>query len=946
MVLLWWEGVLGVAALVGRQRELARLGELIDEASAGVGGVVALAGPTGMGKSRLASECLAVAAQRGFLNLSGNACPYQGDLSYAPLVEALRPLVVGRDAPIQGLSELGRLFDGLPTPPPPTLGDPGLERTRLFEAIAELVRRAAERQPVVLLIEDVHWADVSSLDALHYLGRAVAQNRLLLVLTYRPAEANAALRGVLTSLRRGEWLAEIPVEALSPAEVATLAGEILGGPAPDPLLDLLGARAAGVPLFVRELTIALRDGGGLFRSGGRWVLGPGAAAMLTSSVLELFEQRVASLGPEDRAVLEAIAVCADAASFELISAVCGDDPDLAARLERLRAAGLVVEDLTAGEVVHRTSHPLLAEAVYAGLPARVRQARHASVAKAIDSADVSRLAHHVGRAGTTIDPARALAVLSAAAEAAVARRAGEEGLRHATDALALARRLGRTNALPGLLELQAESAFYAGMISRSIQCWQDAAAASTAPVDRARRLLQLAQLETEKGRLVEASGHLDRARDALGELPAVAERVDIAEVGLVLHTRAGDTAGATAVVEELQRIAEATGHQRAAALARYGRLESLRYGMVPVDESEVDKVIAEVASVAGAPLVACLQRISMGSAIGRGEPAVVARRAERGLELARSAGLPMLGVIPSAFHGFAMFEAGAWDSALALSDRTLVLAHRFGNPWGIALALACRAMVALHRGDLDEVQPCLDEAEATYGRRRSGRLLAVIAAQLALVRGDVERALELVPREGPFAFPVLTLRVRAEAHLAAGELAEVGAVIGELEALGFRYATVTARRLRGLVAGPDGAELLAGAVAALDPLALPFDAALCRLELAAATADPAAAVAPANHALATLDDLGAVPSADRTRRLLRGLGAKPKPAQRRPGVLSSRETEVAELVAQGLSNAAVAQRLFLSPRTITTHLDHIYRRLGLSSRAELARYVAERQPNT
>jgi DNA-binding CsgD family transcriptional regulator len=144
------------------------------------------------------------------------------------------------------------------------------------------------------------------------------------------------------------------------------------------------------------------------------------------------------------------------------------------------------------------------------------------------------------------------------------------------------------------------------------------------------------------------------------------------------------------------------------------------------------------------------------------------------------------------------------------------------------------------------------------------------------------------------------------------------------------------------------AELLSGAAAALDALALPFDAAICRLELAEviAEADPSTAVAAASRCMGVFDDLDAAPAADRARRLLRRLGARPRPRERRSGDLSARETEVALLVAQGLSTAAVAQQLFLSPRTVTTHLDNIYRRLGLRSRAELARYVAERSPNT
>jgi predicted ATPase len=132
-----------VLPLVGRQRELASCVTLLDEAVDGRGSVVALSGEAGIGKSRLARELLAIARARGLRTLSGTACPYQGGLSYAPMLEALRPLVAtdnpARARLVDGLADLGRLFAGLPLPPPTSLGDPSLERTRLFEAVARML---------------------------------------------------------------------------------------------------------------------------------------------------------------------------------------------------------------------------------------------------------------------------------------------------------------------------------------------------------------------------------------------------------------------------------------------------------------------------------------------------------------------------------------------------------------------------------------------------------------------------------------------------------------------------------------------------------------------------------------------------------------------------------------------------------------------------------------
>lgn len=133
------------AGPVGRRDEISRIDGLLAEAAAGTSGVVALAVVAGVGKSQLARHCLARAAAQGFVELHGAACAYQEDLSFAPVVEALRPLVRGGDRELlDGLTDLGRLLDGLPLPPPIALGDPGLERARLFETIAELVQRVAD----------------------------------------------------------------------------------------------------------------------------------------------------------------------------------------------------------------------------------------------------------------------------------------------------------------------------------------------------------------------------------------------------------------------------------------------------------------------------------------------------------------------------------------------------------------------------------------------------------------------------------------------------------------------------------------------------------------------------------------------------------------------------------------------------------------------------------
>jgi predicted ATPase len=168
--------------LVGRSEELGRVLAALARAAAGSGGTLLLAGEAGIGKSRLATETLTLARERGFVTVEGAAHPLQADLAYAPVLEALGPFLYGLEpvrlaALVRDLPDLGRLFVRLQLPPPEPLGDADLERTRLFEAVSRLVERVAAERPVALLVDDLHWADAASLELLHYLARGLASRR-------------------------------------------------------------------------------------------------------------------------------------------------------------------------------------------------------------------------------------------------------------------------------------------------------------------------------------------------------------------------------------------------------------------------------------------------------------------------------------------------------------------------------------------------------------------------------------------------------------------------------------------------------------------------------------------------------------------------------------------------------------------------------------------------
>jgi DNA-binding NarL/FixJ family response regulator len=276
---------------------------------------------------------------------------------------------------------------------------------------------------------------------------------------------------------------------------------------------------------------------------------------------------------------------------------------------------------------------------------------------------------------------------------------------------------------------------------------------------------------------------------------------------------------------------------------------------------------------------------------------------------------------------------------------------------GAAAALCLRALVHTRRGQYGDASACLGEAESVYaeGFAADRHLLGigeVCAAMIHLGRGDGESALRLARLIQPsgVAVPALCLGVLGEAQVATGDPAGARETATRLARHGpdAPYPAAVADRIIGLAARAEGdeeeaAEAFARATAGFAALPMPFEAALTRLDWAETDGTDRV-----SDDLPLLDQLGARPAADRARRLLRRLGVRPAaaPRSRQPDELSPRESEIAQLVAEGLSNMEIAERLFISQRTVTTHLQRIYQRLGVSSRTGLTRYVLEHPRNT
>jgi len=824
--------------------------------------------------------------------------------------------------------------------------------------VCRVVQRAAVRQPVVLLIDDVHWADHATLDLVGYLALTLADERLLIVTTDRGDPTSESVRRFRGPLRRVDRLVGLRLAALDPDEVETLAAETLGGDPPGPLLELLGTRARGVPLYVTAFVAALRDEGRLFRSGGRWVLGPGAVGTIPTDVAEVIAGRLDELAAPDLDILAAIGVCGDEATPEMIAALLPAVNDLQSRLDALGEAGLLEETVSGARITYRGHHPLVVDAAYARLSARERRLRHAAAARHLlerDRPDTSQVAHHVRLAGPAFDRDRALEILTSAASTASAGDAGAEAQVLAEAAAGLVRLTGRADLIPAALERIAEAATLAGDVPAAIAAWRDAAGEHGPGVFASRCLCRLALLQFEDGAIQDAARSADDALDALPPDAAAADRFAVLQLRLTFTARARDPARTPADLEALRVASLRAGYTDiAAVLDRYSRKEAgLDQLTIPMSENEMVAIARALANAAGGALNPILvlpwHRPWIVDAITRGDPLEAARRARAARELAPTAVSPGTRITAITLEGLAAWIGGDWNRALMMTGEALVIAHRHANNRSIALALTVRGLILVHRGVLDQASGCVDDARAACGRgdRHVVATIDTVAALLELNRGRPGVALALLDqaRHINYLGPI-TLGCRISAAVAAGEPDQLRPIADDIADIDGPWAGVLMQRVHGLQAGANGLDQLAEAAGALDVLGLPYEAASARLELAETHPSAPGAADVATAALAVFESLRAAPAADRARRVLRRLGHRPRPGLRTGAALSERETQVAELVAQGLSNAEVAARLFVSPRTVTTHLERIYRRLGISSRAELTLIVQMRPGNT
>ncbi len=401
-----------------------------------------LIGEAGSGKTRLLIELAGEASEAGATVLAGR-CIEDGVVAFAPFTEALRPLVAGDPGALPGwvVAELARLLPELDLGTGPADGEPEGARHRLFEAVAAAIGQAARRGPVLLVVEDLHWADPATLQMLAHVTRTVGWAPLLVAGSTRheDAESVPALHALLGDLRRERRLERVGLEGLSSAEVGDLAAAWLGqGPSPV-LTAAVHQRTGGNPLFVEELVRHLVES---HPAEPAEALVAAAGREVPHGVRSVIDRRLARLTGPTGQVVKAAAVAGEDFALADVSAACETSDEAAAEcLDEAVRAGLVDESPVPGH--YRFAHALVREAVIAGLAGTRRALLHRRMAEVVAALPDDRrerrlpeLARHLLDARPLVDPETAASAALRAAEVAVRRLAYEDAVELLESALA------------------------------------------------------------------------------------------------------------------------------------------------------------------------------------------------------------------------------------------------------------------------------------------------------------------------------------------------------------------------------------------------------------------------------------------------------------------------------------------------------------------------------
>ncbi len=966
------------AALVGRDEERGNLATALVAAEAGQGSIGFVLGEAGVGKSRLVDEIAALATEGELRVLAGRALDEQTPVPFRPLSEALvsafRPNGPPLNAELQPFrAALGRL---VPEWQEDYAASAEASLLLVSEAVLRLLASLATGSGCLLVLEDLQWSDPETLIVLDYLADNLASERVLCLATVRNDQPSRAL-ALARSLHARRAARTVELARLSPTDTERMTAACLDvATVPRELVEPVRTWTDGLPFLVEELLAAWIATGTLEDRPEGWTVRSPLAPTVPATFADTVGRRLATLGSQGEAVMTAAAVLGQRFEWELVSAVTGLDRDtVMAVLHRAVAAQLVSDDGREGRKGFRLRHALTRQAILAGLLSPERADLSSRALRAVEEA-------HPALPGSWCDLAAELARASGDVERAarlllvVGRRALAQGALVSAEA-ALERARGFVTASPAVLasldELLTEVLSLAGKAEHAVEAGQRLLAAlerqEAAPARRAQVHLRLARALLSSGSWTSAARQLDLARRLVGpawdpailaRLDALAAHVALGEARLEEAEALATTALATAergglpevacealeVIGRCSRLSRRPGIADAEAAFGRARLIAEQHGLVlwriralqelaSIDVAttrRLDRLTStrDIAYQAGALATTVVLDLHIATVLAfrleADEGLAVARRCEQAARRYDVAGLllPMArarqAVLPMTLLRQAQCHAVLDDAKQMESCIAQALALAPGDPeigagaWG-----QCRATLSLLRENRARALRELATG-AEFVRGRPDALLWVFRGLWAVVAAVEDR----------------------DAKVARDDL-EISGLIAlphHRAFLGYADAVVLGRRGQ----GREADEAAAAARSEMAEAGGGFGAGYLALRLVAEAAildgwgDPVAWLREAER---FFEGVGQGRVASACRSLLGKAGVpRPRRRQQRTAVparlagmgVSGREHEVLVLVAEGLSNPAIADRLYVSSRTVDKHVEHLLAKTGCKNR--------------
>ncbi|HXH13179.1 MAG TPA: AAA family ATPase [Alphaproteobacteria bacterium] len=979
------------AVFVGRQREMASLQAALEEALSNRGRLVMLTGEPGIGKTRTAQELSVYAAQRGAQVFWGRCYENPGAPPYWPWVQIIRSYVRERDAE-QIQAEMGgaaadiaeivpdvrHAVADLPSAPP--LTDPEQARFRFFDSIATFLQRAAQRQPLLIILDNLHWADRPSLLLLEFLTREIGASRILLLGTYRDIEVSRQhpLFETLGELSRDRLQYRIALRGLDREEVGHFLNLAVGGPPTEELVESVYQRTEGNPFFVIEV-VRLLIQEGLLAAGSSHRPRP-SAVKIPEGVREVIGRRLNRLSPACNQILSAASVIGREFAFDELRCIV-DAPVVESLLDALEEAlaAHIIEEVPQAQGWFQFTHVLIRDTLYEELTSPRRARLHRRIGEALESlygADMgpqlARLAHHFGEAIQAGERVKAVEYAERAGARADALLAYEEAAHYYQMALHA---------------LERER-----MVDQQRRC---------------RLLLALGEAQRKAGDFSHAMTTFQEAA-AVARSLAIAEDLALAALGFEETAWRPGLPGDTAVQlceQALQALGEGDSAMKARVLG--GLTRALAFTDAWARATATGGQAIDIARRLGDPaILTATLRVSLYARYVRWGPEHIEDRFAAATEMVRlgeqidDKSILLEAYLWRLFDLMALGDLPGMEAQLEAHTR---LAEQLRQPFYLYNDASFRAMVAIFRGQFSEGERLAQQALAIGQSLRGQDTLGVFGVQIFTIRREQGRLQEVASAVRHFvqsspqsarwrpglAVIYNELGLEAEArgefeHLAAHDFAdvprdaswvlhivyliEVCVALGDVHRAAILYQLLQPYAGYTIVAGPTVAcygaaerylGMLAAAMRRWAEAQRHFEAALAmnaRMEakpwlahtqyhyakmlLARGQPDDCQqAAALLEAAITTGQELGMRALEQRVTALLAQSRSEPRRASAYPDGLTRREVEVLRLIALGKSNRDIADALFISLNTVANHVRNILSKTGAANRTEAAAYA-------